>query len=36
VANRNLSQGEWREYLGDKPYRRTFDYLPEGEKDLEE
>jgi WD40 repeat protein len=35
VANRNLSQGEWREYLGDKPYRRTFDYLPEGEKDLE-
>jgi WD40 repeat protein len=35
VANRNLSQGEWREYLGNKPYRRTFDWLPEGEKDSE-
>ena len=33
VANRNLTHGEWKEYLGDEPYRRTFANLPEGEKD---
>ena len=33
VANRNLTYGEWRDYLGDEPYRRTFANLPEGEKD---
>ena len=33
VANRNLTYGEWKGYLGDKPYRRTFPNLPEGEKD---
>jgi WD40 repeat protein len=33
VANRNLSQAEWQEYLKDKPYRRTCANLPEGEKD---
>lgn len=35
VANRNLSQAEWQEYLKDKPYRRTFANLPEGKKDAE-
>ena len=32
MANRNLTHGEWKEYLGDEPYRRTFANLPEGEK----
>jgi hypothetical protein len=32
VANRNLSPGEWRQYIGrDVPYSRTFPELPPGE-----
>jgi WD40 repeat protein len=30
IANRNLSLVEWRQFLGDKEYRRTFDNLPAG------
>ncbi len=30
VANRNFSQKEWTEYFADKPYRRTFEHLPDG------
>jgi WD40 repeat protein len=29
VANRNLTRAEWRQYLPDEPYRRTFKDLPE-------
>ena len=29
-VNRNLTQEEWRKYLGDEPYQRTCDDLPEG------
>ena len=29
IANRNMSREEWQEYFPDKPYRRTFDWLPE-------
>jgi WD40 repeat protein len=28
IANRNLSMGEWRQYLGDTPYRKTCPELP--------
>jgi hypothetical protein len=28
---RNLTQAEWRQYLGDEPYRKTCENLPEGE-----
>jgi WD40 repeat protein len=30
-VNRNLSMAEWREYIGDKPYRRTCPALPPGD-----
>ena len=28
---RNLAQAEWAQYLGDEPYRKTCENLPEGE-----
>ena len=28
--NRNLTQEEWKQYLGDEPYRKTCENLPEG------
>jgi WD40 repeat protein len=30
-AGRNLTQAEWRQYLGDEPYRKTCEEWPEGE-----
>jgi len=26
--NRNLTQGEWKQYMGDEQYRKTFPDLP--------
>ena len=31
IANRNLSQAEWQQYMGDRPYRKTCPDLPAGE-----
>ena len=31
IAGRNLSQAEWRQYMGDRPYRKTCPDLPAGE-----
>jgi hypothetical protein len=28
IANRNLTRGEWRQYLPDMPYHATFGNLP--------
>jgi WD40 repeat protein len=28
IANRNLTQAEWQQYLGDEPYRKTCPNLP--------
>jgi WD40 repeat protein len=28
IANRNLTEQEWRQYFGQEPYRKTFDSLP--------
>ena len=28
IANRNLTRAEWKQYLGDEPYRKTFPDLP--------
>jgi WD40 repeat protein len=33
IANRNLTKAEWRQYLGDLPYRKTCPDLPEPEED---
>ncbi len=30
-AGRNLTQAEWKQYLGDEPYHQTCDQWPEGE-----
>jgi hypothetical protein len=30
LANRNLTQQEWRQYLGDLPYQKTCPALPAG------
>ncbi len=27
-ANRNLTQAEWKQYIGDHPYRRTCPAFP--------
>jgi WD40 repeat protein len=32
MANRNLTKEEWRQYLGDEPYRPTCPNLPASEK----
>ncbi len=29
MANRNLTRSEWRQFLGDEPYRKTCPELPE-------
>jgi hypothetical protein len=31
AAGRNLTRAEWREYLGDEPYRRTCPDWPAGD-----
>jgi hypothetical protein len=31
LAGRNLSQAEWKEYLGDIPYQKTCPQYPAGE-----
>ncbi|MBI3893649.1 MAG: WD40 repeat domain-containing protein, partial [Candidatus Wallbacteria bacterium] len=31
LAIRNLSHAEWRQHVGDEPYRRTFPNLPDGD-----
>jgi WD40 repeat protein len=31
IANRNLTQAEWRQYLRSRPYGKTCPGLPEGE-----
>ena len=36
MANRNLTKAEWRQYLGDLPYRKTCPDLPEPEEDQQE
>jgi WD40 repeat protein len=28
IANRNLTRDEWRQYMGDRPYRKTIPDLP--------
>jgi WD40 repeat protein len=30
IANRNLTQAEWRQYLGSRPYGKTCPGFPEG------
>lgn len=30
IANRNLTQQEWRQYFGDLPYHKTCPALPTG------
>ena len=32
IANRNLTQEEWRRYMGDRPYRKTCPNLPVPQK----
>jgi len=31
IVRRNLTQEEWKQYLGDEPYRKTCEEFPEGE-----
>jgi hypothetical protein len=31
-VERNLSRNEWRQYLGDEPYRLTCPSIPAGEE----